>query len=137
MIGRPTVMMPDVKLPKKLTRDGWRIVIANWSLDRGLPSEGVVTEASSGTLGGLMASRFSERRLESSKVSLDPDEFGKVTTGNGWSSITSVVKVEVILTNLTRADCLGWRRARVESCEDGDVHVWKTPGCACVLWYRG
>ena len=118
MIGRPTVMMPDEKLPKKLTNDGWRIVITNWSLDRGLPSEEVVTEASLRTLGGLMTSRFSERRLRGSKVFLDPDEFGKAKTGNGWSSITSAVKVEVILTDLTCADCPRWSCARMESCED-------------------
>jgi hypothetical protein len=93
-----------VKLPKKFTRDGWRMVIANWSLDGARSSMEGVTVASSGILRALRASRFSEWVLKSLELSLDNDESGKVRTGNGWSSITSVIKVEVILITATRVN---------------------------------
>jgi hypothetical protein len=39
-------------------------------------------------------------------VSLDLDELGEATAGNGWSSITSVVvMVEDILITFTRSSC--------------------------------
>lgn len=35
MAGRPTVIMPDAKLPKKFMREGCRIVRVSWRVERG------------------------------------------------------------------------------------------------------
>jgi len=84
-------MMPDVKLPKKFTREGCRIVIVSWSLDRGWIS-GIGSE---GLLSGLRPSW-----LECFEANLGAD-------GSGWSSIASIVMVEVILDVFSRSKIQG------------------------------
>lgn len=90
-------MMPDVKLPKKLTREGCRIVIVSWSLDRvwisGIGSEDI--------LSGVRVSL-----LECSEAGLGAD-------GSGWSSIASVVMIEDILAAFLRFSIQGWNYVRL------------------------
>lgn len=42
-------------------------------------------------------------------LSLDSGGFGKATTGKGWSCITSVVMVDVILMELSRNVPIVWK----------------------------
>jgi hypothetical protein len=85
-------MMPDVKLPKKFTREGCRIVMVSWSLDGGWNSD----VGSEGMLSGVRVSW-----LECSEAGLWPD-------GSGWSSIASMVMVEDIFTAFLRFEISEW-----------------------------